>query len=85
MDIASIIGSVAGMLTTIAFLPQVLKTYKSKTAKDLSLSMFLIFIAGVCLWLVYGIIRQDLPIVLANCATLILSGALLYFKLTYKD
>ena len=85
MDFASIIGSVAGMLTTIAFVPQVIKTYKSKTAKDLSLAMFSIFCSGVCLWLVYGIIRQDWPIVATNVLTLILSGILLYFKFTFKD
>ena len=85
MDFVSIIGCVAGMLTTIAFVPQVIKTYQTKTAKDLSLSMFLIFFAGVCLWTIYGIIKNDIPIVLTNCATLTLSGALLYFKLTFKD
>jgi len=85
MDLASVIGGVAGMLTTIAFVPQVMKTYKSKTAKDLSLSMFSIFCSGVLLWLVYGILRQDWPIVVTNTFTLMLSGILLYFKFTFKE
>ena len=85
MDFVSLLGIVAGILTTIAFVPQVVKTYKSKTAKDLSLSMFSIFFAGVVLWLIYGIIRKDWPIVAANTSTLILSGILLYFKFTFKE
>lgn len=85
MDSVSIIGSIAGLLTTLAFVPQVVKTYKSKTAKDLSLSMFLIFFTGVLLWLVYGILKQDVPIIITNCTTLLLSGVLLYFKFTFKQ
>lgn len=80
-----IIGIIAGMLTTIAFVPQVLKTWRSKSAKDLSLGMFSMFCAGVVLWLVYGISTKDLPIILANSFTLMLSLTLLYFKFSFKD
>lgn len=83
MTLISLLGIVAGMLTTISFLPQVIKTWKSKSADDLSLSMFLIFFSGVALWLIYGIIIGDLPIILANSLTLVLSGTILYFKLKY--
>jgi MtN3 and saliva related transmembrane protein len=79
------LGIVAGMLTTVAFLPQVVKTWKSKSAKDLSLGMFLLFVSGVVLWLIYGIFNQNLPIILANAATLALSSVLLYFKLAFKS
>lgn len=80
-----IIGIVAGICTTIAFLPQVVKTWRSKSAKDLSLGMFSIFCTGVALWLTYGILIGDLPIILANSFTFLLAGCLLYFKLIYKN
>lgn len=85
MDFIGIIGILAGMCTTIAFLPQVLKTWRTKSAKDLSLGMFSIFCTGVALWLTYGILIRDLPIILANGFTFILAGSLLYFKLSYKN
>lgn len=83
MDSITIIGLVAGTLTTIAFLPQLTMTWKSKSAKDVSLGMFLIFCSGVALWLIYGILIDALPIILTNTATLILSGAILMLKLKY--
>jgi len=83
MDVITIIGLVAGTLTTIAFLPQLTMTWKSKSAKDVSLGMFLIFCSGVALWLIYGILIDALPIILTNTATLILSGAILMLKLKY--
>lgn len=80
-----IIGMLAGTCTTIAFLPQVIQTWKSKSAKGLSLGMFSIFTLGVCLWLVYGVIKSDPPLIIFNAITLLLSALLLYFKLTFKD
>ncbi len=85
MDFIQLIGIMAGTLTSISFLPQAIKTWKSRSAKDLSLGMFLIFTSGVALWLTYGIIREDLPIILANIVTLVLSASILYFKLKYND
>lgn len=85
MDIVKVIGILAGICTTLAFLPQVLKTWRSKSAKDLSLGMFSIFCTGVALWLAYGILIGDLPIILANGVTFLLAGSLLYFKLVYKN
>lgn len=76
-----IIGLTAAMLTSLAFLPQAIKTYKSKSAEDLSLSMFLIFITGLILWLTYGLLKNDLPIILSNIITLILAGSILFFKI----
>ena len=83
MDVITLSGLVAGTLTTIAFLPQLTMTWKSKSAKDVSLGMFLIFCSGVALWLIYGILIDALPIILTNTATLILSGAILMLKLKY--
>lgn len=84
MELVTIIGLMAGFLTTISFLPQVIKTWRSQSAKDLSLSMFLSFCIGVFLWLVYGVLQTDIPIILSNLITLILAGTILFFKLTYK-
>jgi MtN3 and saliva related transmembrane protein len=79
-----LLGLTAGLFTTIAFLPQVIKTWKMRSAKDLSLSTFSLFFTGVMMWLIYGIMKQDLPVILSNLFTLILAGVLLYFKIRFK-
>lgn len=85
MDIIEMLGLSAGTLTTIAFVPQVVKTYKTRSAKDLSLGMFLIFFSGTVCWLVYGIFIGDMPVMAANAVTMILSSVLLFFKFWFKD
>ncbi|MEX0646181.1 MAG: SemiSWEET transporter [Balneolaceae bacterium] len=85
MEYALYIGLIAGACTTGAFLPQVIKTWKSKSAKDLSLGMYVLFCMGIILWLTYGIMISDLPVILTNAATLTLAFSILYFKLYYKD
>ena len=75
-----LIGSIAGTLTTVSFLPQVLKTYRSRSAKDISLVMFLLFSLGVFLWLLYGLSLQSMPIVVSNGITLVLSLSILVMK-----
>ncbi len=74
---------IAGVLTTIAFLPQVRHTWETKSAKDISLRMFLLFCTGVLLWLIYGYMIDSLPVMLANGVTLVLSGAILLMKLKW--
>jgi MtN3 and saliva related transmembrane protein len=83
MGLTDIIGLLAGTLTTIAFLPQVIKTWKSKSAKDLSLFMFSIFNIGIVLWLIYGILLNEFPMILANGFTFLLSSFILYFKIRH--
>jgi MtN3 and saliva related transmembrane protein len=78
------IGFFAAFCTTIAFVPQAIKVYKSKSTKDISLYMFLIFTIGVLSWLIYGIIIFNLPVILANAVTLVLSLFILIYKLQYK-
>jgi MtN3 and saliva related transmembrane protein len=85
MNVTQILGLVAGSFTTVAFLPQVIKTWKSRSAKDLSLGMFSLFCLGVFLWLVYGIRVNDLPVIAANLVTLLLASILLFFKLRFKE
>ncbi|MCE3007481.1 MAG: SemiSWEET transporter [Bacteroidetes bacterium] len=77
------IGYLAALLTTLAFVPQVLKTWRTRAVRDLSLSMTLLFALGVALWLVYGLLRQDVPIIGANIITLVLVLALLAMKLRW--
>ncbi|MEM6261793.1 MAG: SemiSWEET transporter [Bacteroidota bacterium] len=84
-DLIEGIGFLAGVLTTISFLPQVIKTWKSRSAKDLSLGMFSIFCTGVLLWLVYGLLTSNGPVVMANLMTLILAGTILVFKLVFRE
>lgn len=84
MALAEIVGFVAAILTTLAYLPQVIKTWKSKSAADLSLGLFSILTTGVFLWLVYGIMIGNGPIIASNVITLLLTGSMLYFKLRFK-
>ncbi|MEW6764590.1 MAG: SemiSWEET transporter [Pseudomonadota bacterium] len=83
MELSDLIGSVAATLTTIAFVPQAVKTWRSRHARDLSLSMFLIFTLGVVFWLAYGLLIGAWPIIIANTITTALSGSILFFKLRY--
>jgi MtN3 and saliva related transmembrane protein len=83
MDITTALGLLAGTLTTIAFLPQAIRTWKSKSTKDLSLAMLGTFTTGVLCWLIYGLMIDSLPIILANAVTFVLAGANVILKLRY--
>ena len=72
-----IIGYIAAFLTTYSFLPQVIKTYKNNNTDGISLKMYLIFVVGILMWLIYGIMLQQYPTIVANSVTLILSGLIL--------
>ena len=84
MESANILGLLAGALTTVAFIPQVIKIWKTKHARDISLGMFAIFSLGVLLWLFYGIQIESLPVIVANTVTMGLSLTILIFKFRYK-
>jgi MtN3 and saliva related transmembrane protein len=77
------LGLLAALLTTAAFLPQVLHTLATRDTRGISLRMYVIFTAGVVLWLVYGLLTRDLPLIAANAVTLILAGAILILKLRH--
>ena len=83
MDSISIIGLVAAAFTTVAFVPQVIKAHNTKHTKDLSLFMFVVFSIGLMLWIVYGIMTNVLPIILANAVTLLLSLYMVLLKIKY--
>ena len=80
-----LVGSIAAFLTTVAFVPQAYKVYKTNQTKDLSLFLFLIFSLGVFMWLIYGIMKEDLPIMIANSITLFLSLYILYKKISIDN
>lgn len=77
------LGIVAGTCTTLAFLPQAVKTWQSRSAKDLSVGTFMLLVGGLILWLIYGIILYNWPIILTNGFTLLIAGSILYFKFRY--
>jgi MtN3 and saliva related transmembrane protein len=80
---ADLIGWLATTLTTVAFVPQVWRAWKTRSARDLSLSMYLIFTAGVVLWLTYGLMIQSWPIIVGNIVTLVLASSVLVMKLKF--
>ncbi len=78
------LGLLAATLTTGAFLPQMLKTWQTKSAQDVSFAMLITFIIGVFLWLIYGLIRQDIALILANAMTLFFNLIILRLKIKYR-
>ncbi|WP_066382883.1 MULTISPECIES: SemiSWEET transporter [unclassified Anabaena] len=84
MNFITILGLAAATLTTIAFLPQMWQTWRTKSAKDVSYVMLITFMGGLFLWLIYGIYLQALPIILANGTTLFLNSIILWLKIKYR-
>lgn len=84
MDAVNGLGLAAGALTTAAFVPQVVRTWRTRSTDDISLSMFVLFCAGVLLWCVYGVAVRSWPIVIANTVTLALAGVILLLKLRQR-
>ena len=84
MTNAEILGYAAGALTAFTFLPQVIKTWQSKSAKDISLTMFLIAFVNEIMWLVYGIMLDNWVIISTNAVMLLMSGFMIVLKLKYN-
>ncbi len=84
MPTIEILGLVAATITTSAFVPQVFKTWREKSTKDISLTMYTVMFIGVSLWFVYGVLIQSVPVTLANGVTAVLIFALILLKLRYK-
>jgi len=78
-------GFSAALLTTIAFLPQLYKTWKTKSADDVSLIMLILFIIGLICWIIYGLKINSLPILVANIITFIFNFSILILKITYSN
>ncbi|MFN8641952.1 MAG: SemiSWEET transporter [Candidatus Binatia bacterium] len=83
MDALTALGLTAATLTTTSFVPQLTKVWRSKSAADLSYGMFGAFSLGILLWLLYGLLRADLPVIVANGVTLILSATILLLKIRF--
>ncbi len=84
MALTDFIGTLAAVLTTASFLPQAWHTFKTKDVSGISLGMYSVFTAGVAGWLVYGLLLQAWPIVIANLVTLTLASLILVMKLRYR-
>ena len=84
MSLALFLGYFAGFLTTVSLVPQVIKTWKTKSAADFSLAMLLIWCTGIACWVAYGFLLNAKPIILWNLATSLLAGAILVMKLKFK-
>jgi MtN3 and saliva related transmembrane protein len=83
VTLTTTLGLAAALCTTISFIPQVVKAWRTRSTGDISFGMLLLLIVGLALWLAYGAILGDLPLILANFVTLSLAAALLVFKLRF--
>ena len=81
MSLITLTGILAGTLTTIAFLPQVIESWKLKKTDEISLGMYLLLVGGQALWIVYGITIKDLPIIIANVVSGVLAASILVLKI----
>ncbi len=79
-----ILGLIAGTISSITFLPQVIKIWQTKSAKDLSIPMLLLLVLGVSMWLAYGIIIKNVPVIYTNSMVLLMSFIMLFFKFKYN-
>lgn len=84
LDLVSAVGFLAAFCTTISFLPQAVKTIRTKDTSGISLSMYSIFTAGTLFWLIYGITSSSLPVAVANAVTLLFASVILVYKIRYK-
>ena len=84
MEGMTLLGLLAGGLTTASFVPQVRKIWKTRSAEDVSLLMFVAFCVGVSLWIVYGVMKGEAAIIATNALTLVLGAAIVWMKLKFK-
>jgi MtN3 and saliva related transmembrane protein len=83
MTAITFIGLAAAFCTTIAYLPQAIQAWRTRSTRDLSLPMLLVLVTGLALWLIYGALIRDIPLIAANSVTLVLAGTILYLKLRH--
>jgi MtN3 and saliva related transmembrane protein len=79
-----IIGIAAGVLTSVSMIPQLIKIIQKKDAKDVSVIMLLVLLAGLALWAIYGFMREDLPIIVTNCFSFALNIIVLVYRIKYS-
>jgi MtN3 and saliva related transmembrane protein len=83
MDKTTFLGLAAGALTTFSLLPQLIKTLKEKSAKDISIGMYITLCLGLLFWIFYGLLIDSAPVILANVVSIILAIAVLLLKIRY--
>jgi MtN3 and saliva related transmembrane protein len=81
MNSVTLLGLVAGCCTTLAYLPQVIKAWRTRSTRDISLGMFSLMACGLLLWLAYGLLLHDVPLIASNLVTFAFAATILYFKL----
>lgn len=84
LDGLSWLGFAAAALTTVSFVPQAVKIWRTRSTRDISLGMFLLFSTGVFLWTVYGVYRRDLPMTLSSSISFLIALSILTMKIKYK-
>jgi MtN3 and saliva related transmembrane protein len=84
MDLTEVTGLTAGIFTASSLVPQIIKTIKEKKAKEISIGMLLVLMLGVALWVVYGIMRHDFPIIITNSFSLLMNITTLYLRFKYN-
>lgn len=84
LDWPQLLGFLAASLTTVSFVPQVVYCWKTRDTRSISLGMYACFSLGVLLWLIYGLLVQQWPVVAANAVTLLLASSILYLKLNQE-
>ena len=77
------LGLTAACLTTASFVPQATRVWRTRSTKDVSLAMFTMMFVGIFLWFIYGVFRQDVPLIVANAVTLVLAGSIIIAKLKF--
>lgn len=85
MDGTQVLGLAAGVCTATSLLPQVIKTLKEKKAEDVSLVMLLVLMTGVALWIVYGFMRKDFPIIITNSFSLLVNITMVVLRIKYRE
>jgi MtN3 and saliva related transmembrane protein len=81
--VVKLLGFAAATCTTVAYAPQFIKVWKTRSARDISLGMFLVMVLGLALWLIYGLLSGDGPLIASNAVTMLLAGGILFMKLKY--
>ena len=83
MHAIAFIGAAAGACTTLAYLPQVIQAWRTRSTHDVSLRMYLLMVTGTVLWLAYGLALGDAPLIAANAVSFVLTGSILFLKLRH--
>jgi MtN3 and saliva related transmembrane protein len=83
MQISDVLGYLAATLTTVSFVPQVWRTFRTKDVSGISLKMYSVFTLGIAVWLAYGIVLGEVPMMIANSVSLVLASAVLVMRIRY--